>query len=238
LGASGLAVGVHLPRRRERQVMSGRLVCFTGIDGSGKTTLSRKVARCLRDGGERAVYVYGRTVPAVSRLLMTAGRRVFLRNHNVWRDYPGYARDKQCVLKNRLLAQAYRFSVWADYLPPALSNIRGSLLLGRTVVCDRYVFDTVINDLAVHLGYDAEHIHHALASSFRLLPEPDYVFFLDLPEEVALRRKNDIPHIEYLRERRALYLLTAQLYPMVKLDGMEAPEALLDQVLCRIEAMS
>lgn len=218
--------------------MRGRLVCFTGIDGSGKTTLSRKVARCLRDGGERTAYVYGRTVPAISRLLMTAGRKVLLREHDVWHDYGGYRIDKKRTLENPLFAQAYRCSVWIDYIPRALSNIRAPLVFGRTIVCDRYVFDTVINDLAVHLAYDAEQIRRTLAASFQLLPEPDHAFLIDVPEEVALARKDDVPHIDYLRERRELYLLMAELYPMVKLDGTEALEVILDQVLRRIEATS
>jgi dTMP kinase len=218
--------------------MRGKLICFTGIDGSGKTTLSKYVAQGLRDGEGRAAYVYGRTVPAVSHLLMTAGRRVLLREHDMWRDYGGYTMEKKRALENSLLAQAYRFSVWIDYVPQALSKIRAPLLLGRTIVCDRYVFDTVINDLAVHLTYDAERIRRTLAASFQLLPEPDHAFLIDVPEKVALARKDDVPHIDYLRERRELYLLTAELYPMVKLDGTEALEALLDQVLRRIEATS
>jgi dTMP kinase len=121
--------------------------------------------------------------------------------------------------------------VWTDYLPQAYSKIGMPLLFGRTVVCDRYVFDTVVNDLGVHLEYDARDVRLSLASIFRVLPEPDVVFLIDLPEEVALGRKDDIPHIDYLRERRELYLLTAQLYPMFELDGLESPEALADQVM-------
>lgn len=214
--------------------MKGRLICFTGIDGSGKTTLSRKVARCLSDRGECALYVYGRTVPAFSRLLMIAGRRTFLRRHDIWRDYAGYTMDKKRALRNSLLARAYRFSVWTDTLAQALLNIEIPLLLSRTVVCDRYVFDTVINDVAVHLDYDAESIERCLAPIVQLFPEPDHVFLIDLPEEVAMGRKDDVPHIDYLRERRELYLLTAQLYPMFKLDGTKAPEALLGEVLAQL----
>lgn len=214
--------------------MSGRLICFTGIDGSGKTTLSRMVAERLREGGERAVCAYGRCVPVLSRVLMTAGRKIFLEERNVWRNYPEYAMEKKRALENAFLAQAHRLAVWTDYLPQAFFKIGIPLSVGRKVVCDRYVFDTIVNDLGVHLGYDTHDIRVALAAIFRLLPEPDMVFLIDLPEEIALRRKDDVPHIDYLRERRGLYLLIAQLYPMFELDGMETPEALTDQVLAQL----
>ena len=215
-------------------MMRGRLICFTGIDGSGKTTLSKMVAERLRERGEPALYAYGRAVPVVSRVLMAAGRRILLQEYRVWRDYSAYTMEKKRALKNAFLAQAHTLAVWADYLPQAFSKIAVPLLLGRTVVCDRYVFDTVVNDLGVHLEYDARDIRLSLASMFQVLPEPDMGFLIDLPEEVALRRKDDVPHIDYLRERRGLYLLTAQLYPMFELDGMEPPEALADQVLVEL----
>jgi len=212
--------------------MRGRLICFTGIDGSGKTTLSKMVAERLREAGEHAIHTYGRATPAVSRALMAAGRRVFLTEHDVWRDYCAYAQKKKRALQNAgFVAHIYRLSVWTDYLPQAVFRIGFPLLFGRTVVCDRYVVDTVVNDLGVHLEYDARDIRFSLASIFRVLPEPDVLFLIDLPEEVALGRKDDIPHIDYLRERRELYLLTAQLYPMFELDGLESPEALVDQVM-------
>lgn len=214
--------------------MRGRLICFTGIDGSGKTTLSKTVAERLREEGELALYAYGRAIPVVSRALMGAGRRILLRDHSIWREYSDYTIEKKRALKNPFLAQAHTLAVWIDYLPQAFSRIVIPLLSGRTVVCDRYVFDMVVNDLGVHLEYNARDIQLSLASIFRMLPEPDMVFLIDLPEKVALSRKDDVPHIDYLRERRNLYLLTAQLYPMFELDGMESPEALADQVLAEL----
>jgi dTMP kinase len=159
---------------------------------------------------------------------------MFLEQQDIWRDYSQYTIAKKRVLRDAFLVQAYRISVWIDYLPQAYSRIGMPLLFGRTIVCDRYVFDTVVNDLGSHMEYDAKDIRLSLASIFQLLPEPDIVFLIDLPEEIALGRKDDVPHIEYLRERRELYLLTARLYPMVELDGAEPPEALADQVMAEL----
>jgi thymidylate kinase len=208
----------------------GKLICFIGIDGAGKTTLAQETVRLLRDRGIRSVGVYGKTVPVLSRLLMAAGRRILLRKENIWQDYSSYATHKKRVMRNSLLARVYEAAVWLDYLPQVLIKVILPLSTGATVVCDRYLFDTVVGDLAVHLNYDDGRIRRSLGAGFRMLPEPDQVFLIDLPEEVAIQRKDDVPHTEYLRERRELYLRLGELCPMHQLDGQERPEELVRQI--------
>lgn len=165
---------------------------------------------------------------------MAAGRKLFLRKQDIWQDYVNYTAHKKFALKNPLLAHIYEAAVWLDYFPQAFFKIAIPLSFGVTVVCDRYLFDTVIGDLAVHLNYDSDQIRRSLHSSFRLLPRPDQAFLIDLPEEIAIQRKNDVPHLDYLRERRALYLRLGELYPMFKLDGQEKPQKLIGQIVQRI----
>jgi thymidylate kinase len=217
--------------------VKGKLICFIGMDGAGKTTLTVETARRLRDRGIRVARVYGRMVPVISRLLMVVGRSIFLRKHDTWQDYPNYVEHKKRVLRNPLLSRFHEASIWLDYLPQAFLKITLPLSLGLTVVCDRYLFDTVIGDLAVHLSYDNERVRRLLDSSFRFLPRPDRVFFIDLPEEIAIQRKDDVPHTAYLRERREFYLHISELYPMSKLDGQENPEMLMTEVMQHIDSL-
>lgn len=210
--------------------MKGKLICFIGIDGAGKTTLAKETVRLLQDRGIPSVGVYGKTLPVLSRLLMAAGRTVFLRRENIWRNYSNYATRKKSVMRNSLLTHVYEAAVWLDYVPQVLIKIILPRSTGVTVVCDRYLFDTVVGDLAVHLNYDDRRIRRCLGTGFRILPEPDQVFLIDLPEEVAIQRKDDVPHTEYLRERRELYLRLGELCPMHRLDGQERPEELMRQI--------
>ena len=41
----------------------GTLICFIGIDGSGKSTISREVYNFFLAKGSKTKYVYGRVVP-------------------------------------------------------------------------------------------------------------------------------------------------------------------------------
>ncbi|HUU41342.1 MAG TPA: hypothetical protein VMW42_10390, partial [Desulfatiglandales bacterium] len=63
----------------------------------------------------------------------------------------------------------------------------------------------------------------------------DLVFLIDLPEEIAFTRKNDIQSVEYLRERRHIYIEMADRYGFIKLDGQAKPETILTQARQAVE---
>lgn len=208
-----------------------KLVCISGIDGTGKTTLAYGLAEALCRRGIRAAYVYGRTYPVVSRALMALGRLTMLRGHNQWHDYTGYTASKKSVMGNRLLAGIYRAAILLDYYPQVWLKLLPHLLSRRLVVCDRYIYDTVISDLAVHLSYSPEQTDRALERALKWLPRPMLTALLDVPPEVAFSRKDDVPHLDYLRERRSWYL-RLQCRPEVKaFDGGKAPDTVLQAVL-------
>jgi dTMP kinase len=210
------------------------LVCITGIDGSGKTTLARNTVTTLRQQDQPAVYVYGRTCPAISRLLMTLGRSTLLRKNNQWHDYGAYTRNKKQAMRNPILAWLYTATIWLDYYVQIWLKLLPHILSQRIVVSDRYVYDTVISDLAVHLGYTCTQTERAIKRGLRALPTPTLTVLIDVPEEIAFSRKTDIPDIDYLRERRGRYLKLRARPEVEQIDGGNSPGALLQAVLLRI----
>ena len=70
--------------------------------------------------------------------------------------------------------------------------------------CDRYIHDTVITDISANLGYDSVQ-SNILIKTLSLVPKPDLIFYIDIPEEIAYSRKDDVPHINYLQVRKKLY---------------------------------
>ena len=91
-----------------------------------------------------------------------------------------------------------------------------------------------LNELAVQLDYSPAQTERAIERGLRLLPEPTLTILLDLPEEVAFERKTDVPHVQYLRERRGRYLELASRPEVERLDGRVSPTTLLDALLQRI----
>lgn len=77
------------------------------------------------------------------------------------------------------------------------------LLLGRTVICDRYALDMLVDGMAgLH---DAPERMRFGFKLLRLLPKPDFAFFMDIDPEVAFKRKPDLPSLGDYVERLSLY---------------------------------
>jgi thymidylate kinase len=205
----------------------GVFICFTGIDGAGKTTLAKFIVNDLQEGGIKASYVYSRYVPIVLRPVMLLGKLLFFRNKDFYRDYSGYSNTKKRVSKqHNILAVFYQHLLLFDYFIQILCKIKLPLLFGKNIISDRYIYDTLITDLSVDFNYSEEDVRDILNRLLFLFPEPSITFLVDLPEEIAYQRKDDVPSIEYLRDRRNIYLFIGKEFAMTLLDG----SMLLDEV--------
>lgn len=213
------------------------LICFTGLDGSGKSTLAKALVVALNQRGIESRHVYSRFEPLLSRPLLVLGRLLLLRKGEQNGDYRQVCAARQKVLSKPGLAVIYQFLTLFDYWWQMLVRVVIPLKLGKTIVCDRYTYDTIIN-LAVDLNYSDSRLGKALNRFSGLLPKPELVFVMDVPEEIALQRKCDIPSIDYLKERRRLYLHLARKNKAVILDGTkdltELETIIRDKVLERV----
>lgn len=195
-----------------------KLICFTGMDGSGKTTLAKFLVKEMKKRGLKCNYVYGRYKPVLSRPALAFGKFMFLRGRDI-KEYEDYSSAKRGAVRRHLLwTSMYQKILLFDYSLQLFAKIILPKMLGRTVICDRYVYDTVMNDIP-RADDDFEHLERLIETCFRIAPEPDMVFLIDLPEEIAFQRKDDTPSISYLKERRNVYLDIGKEYDMRILDG-------------------
>ena len=206
-----------------------KLICFTGIDGSGKTTLAKGLVETMEKKGIRYKYVYGRLEPFILRPFIAIGRKIFLRGKDMFRDYTEYSSTKNGAIEHHsFLFTFYRYILLFDYFLQLLFKIRIPLMLGRNIVCDRYVYDTVITDLSVDMNLSKSEIKDLIKRFFYIAKKPDLTFLIDLPEEIAFQRKEDTPSIEYLKKRRDIYLDIGREEGMVALDGSRSLDDLKD----------
>jgi len=214
--------------------MKPLLICLVGLDGTGKTTQARKLLANLRQRGFVCHYVWGKLNPWLLAPFVWIARVLFLRGHDPYVDYPRHAAAKAKLGSHRLLHTFFENLFLLDYALQMVWKIRLPRLFHRHIICDRYVFDSIA-DLAADFRYLTPRLNRSLDRFFTLLPKPDVIFFFDLPEEAAYKRKRDIPSLEYLQMRRGYFLSMAQRYNMVPLDGSLSPEILEGIIWRRIE---
>lgn len=191
------------------------LICFTGIDGSGKTTLAKELIKDLKENGIRVEYRWGKFESSLLRLLILVKNKLLLHESDLKENYERSLKLKNNLFNNNLISMLYEYFVLVNYTFQVIFKIAIPLKMGKNIICDRYVYDTIV-DLALDLRYSDGKIKYRLNQLFRLLPRPDVLFFIDVPEEVAFRRKNDIPSIEFLRNKKEVYFKILKITKMDK----------------------
>jgi thymidylate kinase len=168
------------------------LVTFSGVDGSGKTTLSKTLIKRLAHENINAEYLwwfsaensfFGQKIRTiVNKLVSPPG------NNNAAISTIGRA---QVV---------YQFLVLADYL----LHVWFSLAVGKNIVCDRYVYD-IAAFFVTELQYSEAKAKKLIKLLRNVAPQPRVAFLVDISAEIAMQRKKDIRSIEQHEKLRRLY---------------------------------
>ena len=158
------------------------LIAIEGIDGAGKTTLTKFLEKELKKRGYDVITLkeptdseYGKKIKEILKT----------RNINPLKELELFIKDREYNVKNNVI--------------PALKS-------GKIVLMDRYYYSTIAYQGA--LGIDVEYIKK-LNEKF---PKPDLVIILDVKPEIGLQRiKNKrkldrFEDLEYLKRVREVYL--------------------------------
>jgi len=207
------------------------LVCFVGIDGSGKSSIAKALTVKLEERGQKSRYVYGGFIPTftILRPVAAIAKAIWFRGDRHYED----SQTKGRVLKSTPMSTLYQYLALTDYILQAVFRIRLPLALGWNVVCDRYVYDLAAG-IGVLLDYPPDRTLALLRRCLAFLPQPDHVFLLDLPETLAYQRKDDIVSLDFLRARREVYLEMARHHDIAVLDASSSPDHLLQSVCARV----
>jgi len=210
----------------------GHLIVFCGIDGSGKTTQAQLLINELTRKGFPASYVWMRWEQVLVRPL-TRKWKSSIKKETGHSD--GRAKEnkkkKHKLLSNPFFRRLWLAAFFVDYGLQILFRLRVRLMKKELIVSDRMFYDSVI-DQAINLGSNRDWLLDNLNSSWMriIFPQPDIVLYIDCPGEIAFRRKDDAPDLEYLTDRRELYRQLAERYEWVRLDGTQPIDEIAAQV--------
>ena len=207
----------------------GSLVCFCGIDGSGKSThadaLRAVLAECEIES--RRVWMRGGYSPLVTWMKARA------RGASAGVPEVGDVQGKLRVYRQARTRWLWGWLVALEQIVQAVFAVRVQRWLGRTLVAERYVPDTLA-DLAERFGDDAFASSLPGRAMRRLCPRPDAIVFLDVPGDVAFARKSDDWSAEVLEERRGRYRAALAAMPRVTVLDAQRPLAEVSDEAIRI----
>lgn len=143
--------------------MNNIIISFSGIDGSGKTSLAHKVAVELNARGYAAEYCKPDYV--VNEIIKTFCHEEF--------------GDEFSYIPN-LNGSLYIYGILIDWIDTLNKKLRDHA--GKILVFDRYVYDI----LSQGLHYKAN--IQPMIEMIKFFPEPDISFFIDISPENAYER--------------------------------------------------
>ena len=192
----------------EPRIRFSKLINFVGIDGSGKTTLCKGMIGEFQQYFSDTKYVHTYHKSILLKPINSIVKALFMRGTDQFANYSKYREQKTSAIhRHRWLSRIYAFLWILDYALQTFYKVGVPLLFGERLIVDRYVYDAIIN-ISVANNFSPKTTYRLVDFLFILFPKPGIVFLIDLPEDIAFERKNDIQSIEYLRERRHRYLLT------------------------------
>lgn len=181
----------------------GTFICIEGLDGCGKTTQAKLLAKKLQKG-YNAVYT---AEPSRGKI------GTFIRNSYL------YGEKRLSSVIEALLFAADRIEHVENEVLPALNE-------GKLVISDRYVYSSLAYQGAAGLSLEwIEKVNeHAL--------KPDLAVFIDVDPNTVLerlkRRKSVMENLETQQKVRDVYLKFVAKGKLVRLDGNRAKDEVAD----------
>lgn len=211
------------------------LICLIGIDGSGKTTLAKALAEETKKSGLNYKYVWGNAQPIFLLPLRKLAHLTVLRNVDMKKENDRYDKVKEDVsTKYCFLLWIYSRVLLFDYVIWLFFKVKLPLFLGKKVICDRYIYDVAISLYFLNKSYFAD-IEKTINKLFNYFPKPELLYLIDVPVAVAFKRKNDIPSLAYLENRKIIYTKLSNAFNVSKLNGENSIEDLVKTIIQDME---
>ena len=216
--------------------MKPAMICFMGLDGSGKSTSINYAFHRLKEQGCRVQIVRAAYVIKYMSAIIKLGKKLLMKERSdpFSGDYKAYLENLRKHGQKGFVYQVFSFCTTLEFKLQIFFNITLKRMLGYTLLVDRYIYDNMVT-YAANLGLGEAYMHKTLNGKWKRAPRPDRVIYIKTPVQVCLSRKDDIPDPLYLQIREPLYELAAQMCDATVIAGDQDLQAMLQQVMAAVE---
>jgi len=211
--------------------MRASLITLSGLDGCGKSTQTMKLLDLFRGQGQRPVYLWSRGgytqgMESLKKVVRMMAKRAL--------PPPGHSPQRDRAFHKSRVRRTWLRLALLDLIRVYGVQVRVWLSLGRPVVCDRYLWDTLVD---FGMAFPQEDV--AQWTLWRLVgqvaPRPDVSVFLELPADEAWRRakqKGDPFLLDpaAMARRKNLYDMVMDRAGWTILDARKEPDAVFAEI--------
>lgn len=203
-----------------------KLIVFTGIDGCGKSTQAKLLARKLESYGS-VKYTWSRWEPKFLRFPIQIFKKAYenrkksMSSYTCVDDqtYSDFIAQKRKIMSIPIVRSSWFWLAFFDYYCQLYNRVFKHLNNFDFIVCDRYIYDFIV-DMAVNFGSLELVIKKIMkVFNFKVIPKGDICIYIEIPPDIAFARKKDVPSILYLQERTNLYSQIAKIFNMKSFNG-------------------
>ena len=214
------------------------IVCFMGLDGSGKSTSIDFAYQNLKAEGVRVQIVRAAYVVKFLALPIKLGKKILMKKNSdpYGGNYKLYLENMRKNAKNGWTYKIFSFLTSCEFKMQIFFNIKVKHAFGKLLLVDRYIYDNAVT-YAANLGLGEEYMKSTIQNKWKRAPRPDLIIYIKTPVAVCCSRKNDIPDPLYLEIREPLYDMISGMYPTVTISGNQDKDAMLSQVMDAINSV-
>lgn len=211
-----------------------KIITFYGIDGSGKSTQAEKFCNELTRRKYRVKYIWARRVPVFTRVPIKIIKKYLLSEigNSDGENYLSIATNRKVILERKWRRFVWTRILLLEYLIITRWKFIFYFRNVDFVVVDRYLIDALV-DFATIAPDPRKEILSLLQSTIsKLFPLTSLNYLIDIPPEIGWKRKSDGTSLEYLIDRRCLYVEALKHHPDAYIvDGIKSIDEIANDVI-------